>query len=436
MDYQETTKYLFTSTPVFEHVGASAYKEGLGNTLALDAHFGHPHLSYRTIHVAGTNGKGSCSHTLAAILQAQGYKVGLYTSPHLVDFRERIRVNGKCVSEEYVIDFVEKERVFFEPLHPSFFELTTAMAFKYFAEQKVDIAVVEVGLGGRLDCTNIINPLISVITNISLDHTKFLGNTLQQIAHEKAGIIKENIPVVIGETVAETREVFLSKAEAMHAPIHFAEEEYAALTSRSLPEGGRLYHIYNKKFRAELGGDYQERNMRTILSSIDLLRQRGIDCSERSFLEGVNHVCELTGLMGRWQTLRQKPRVICDTGHNVGGWEYLSQHLDHIQKQHTRLHMIVGMVSDKDIDGVLSLMPSNANYLFTQASIPRALPANEMKARGERHGLHGEAFGTVEAAIRHALTIADSNDLIFIGGSTFIVAEALPYFLNETTKNK
>ena len=423
MDYQETTKYLFTSTPVFEHVGASAYKEGLGNTLALDEHFGHPHLRYRTIHVAGTNGKGSCSHTLAAILQAQGYKVGLYTSPHLVDFRERIRVNGKCVSEEYVIDFVEKERVFFEPLHPSFFELTTAMAFKYFAEQKVDIAVVEVGLGGRLDCTNIINPLISVITNISLDHTKFLGNTLRQIAREKAGIIKESIPVVIGETVAETREVFLSKAEAMHAPIHFAEEEYATLTSRSLPEGGRLYHIYNKEFRAELGGDYQERNMRTILSSIDLLRQRGIDCSERSFLEGVNHVCELTGLMGRWQTLRQKPRVICDTGHNVGAWTYLASQLKTQSCQ--RLRVIFGMVDDKDVDTVMDMLPKDAAYYWTQASSHRAIPVEAIAKKGEQRRLRGKIHKNVSEAYQAALSDCNEDDLIFVGGSSYIVADLL-----------
>ena len=423
MDYQETTKYLFTSTPVFEHVGASAYKEGLGNTLALDEHFGHPHLRYRTIHVAGTNGKGSCSHTLAAILQAQGYKVGLYTSPHLVDFRERIRVNGKCVSEEYVIDFVEKERVFFEPLHPSFFELTTAMAFKYFAEQKVDIAVVEVGLGGRLDCTNIINPLISVITNISLDHTKFLGNTLQQIAREKAGIIKESIPVVIGETMAETREVFLSEAEAMHAPIHFAEEEYATLTSRSLPEGGRLYHIYNKDFRAELGGDYQERNMRTILSSIDLLRQRGIDCSERSFLEGVNHVCELTGLMGRWQTLRQKPRVICDTGHNVGAWTYLASQLKAQPCQ--RLHVIFGMVDDKDVDTVMDMLPKDAAYYWTQASSHRAIPVEAIAKKGKQRRLRGKIHKNVGEAYQAALSDCNENDLIFVGGSSYIVADLL-----------
>lgn len=423
MDYRETTRYLFTSTPVFEHVGASAYKEGLENTLALDEHFGHPHLGYRTIHVAGTNGKGSCSHTLAAILQAQGYKVGLYTSPHLVDFRERIRVNGKCVSEDYVIDFVEKERAFFEPLHPSFFELTTAMAFKYFAERKVDIAVVEVGLGGRLDCTNIITPLLSIITNISLDHTKFLGNSLGEIAREKAGIIKEGVPVVIGETVAETRDVFLEKAKERHAPIHFAEEEYAALTSHSLPDGGRQYHLYDRNFTGELGGDYQERNMRTILSSIDLLRQREMVRGERSFLEGVNRVCELTGLMGRWQTLRQNPKAICDTGHNVGAWGYLVSQLKAQSCQ--RLRMVFGMVDDKDVDTVMDMLPKDAVYYWTQASSHRAIPAETIAEKGQRRHLSGTIHKSVGEAYQAALSDCNENDLIFVGGSSYIVADLL-----------
>ena len=423
MTYDETLAYLYESAPLFQQIGGGAYKAGLETTQTLDAHFGHPHRKFRTIHIAGTNGKGTCSHSIAAVLQTAGYRVGLYTSPHLTDFRERIRINGEMMPKNYVVDFVANERAFFEPLHPSFFELTTAMAFKYFAEQKVDIAVVEVGLGGRLDCTNIINPLISVITNISLDHTKFLGNTLRQIAREKAGIIKESIPVVIGETVAETREVFLSEAEAMHAPIHFAEEEYATLTSRSLPEGGRLYHIYNKEFRAELGGDYQERNMRTILSSIDLLRQRGVDCSERSFLEGINHVCELTGLMGRWQTLRQKPRVICDTGHNVGAWTYLASQLKTQSCQ--RLLVIFGMVDDKDVDTVMDMLPKDAAYYWTQASSQRAIPAEAIAKKGEQRRLRGKIHKNVSEAYQAALSDCNENDLIFVGGSSYIVADLL-----------
>lgn len=423
MNYQETIRYLFASTPVFEHVGASAYKEGLDNTLALDEHFGHPHRFYRTIHVAGTNGKGSCSHTLAAILQAAGYRVGLYTSPHLVDFRERIRVNGKPVSEKYVVDFVEQERSFFEPLHPSFFELTTAMAFKFFKDQEVDIAVVEVGLGGRLDCTNIITPLLSIITNISLDHTKFLGNTLSQIATEKAGIIKEGIPVVIGETVEETRDVFLEKARIAHAPIHFAEKEYADLTSEIMPTGGRLYHIYNKDFTAELIGDYQERNMRTILSSIDLLRQQDINCGETAFLEGVSHVCELTGLMGRWQTLRKDPRVICDTGHNAGAWVYLSKQLR--EQACRRLRIVFGMVDDKDVDTVMDMLPKEAIYYWTQATTHRAIPAAEIATKGEQRALRGTAYKNVNEAYLAALSECEKNDLIFIGGSSYVVADLL-----------
>ena len=308
MTYQETVEYLYNSTPVFEQVGASAYKEGLSNTLALDEHFGHPHRQFRSIHVAGTNGKGSCSHTLASILQAEGYKVGLYTSPHLVDFRERIRVNGICIPEAYVVDFVEKERSFFEPLHPSFFELSTALAFKYFAEQQVDIAVIEVGLGGRLDCTNIITPLVSIITNISFDHTQFLGNTLAQIASEKAGIIKPGIPVVIGETVAETKPVFLKKAREMQAPIVFAEDAKEVTSAEPLTEGGMEYQTKNLgKLRGELDGIYQVKNMNTILTAIPVIRQQGVVISNGSIRVGVAHVCETTGLEGRWQHIQSNP---------------------------------------------------------------------------------------------------------------------------------
>lgn len=441
MTYEETLHYLYTSTPVFQHSGASAYKPGLGTSIALDNHLSNPHKAYKTIHIAGTNGKGSVSHLLAATLRQAGYTVGLYTSPHLIDFRERIRVNGEMIPKEEVIDFVEKYRSIFEPLHPSFFELTSTLAFDYFRKRKVDYAIIEVGLGGRLDSTNIITPILSVITNISLDHTQFLGDTVEQIATEKAGIIKPGTPVVIGEAdKPSVLEVFKQKATTENAPFHYARQMEGLMDSEgSLGDDGYWHYPTTccGELLGELGGKVQCRNTRTVLAAIQVLRDEiGINIPKEAVREAFAHVVELTGLMGRWQQLHEQPTVICDTGHNVGGWEYLSQHLDHIQKRHTRLHMIVGMVSDKDIDGVLSLMPPNADYLFTQASIPRALPANEMKARGERHGLRGEAFGTVEAAIRHALTIAGRNDLIFIGGSTFIVAEALPYFLNETTKNK
>lgn len=344
MNYQDTIEYLFNSTPVFEKVGASAYKPGLQTTEALDAHFGHPHRRFKTLHVAGTNGKGSCSHTLAAILQEEGYKVGLYTSPHMVDFRERIRVNGECIPEQYVIDFVERERDFFEPLHPSFFELTTALAFKYFAEQEIDIAVIEVGLGGRLDCTNIITPILSVITNISKDHTQFLGNTLAEIAGEKAGIIKEGVPVIIGEDIPETRPVFLAKATEKNAPIRFAQdkENQEVISSKEwfaakegVPEDCSLHQgrIYETRswgiLRGELQGDYQAKNMNTVLNAVTLLMEMDIVTSRSSVIEGIQNVSRLTGLMGRWQKLQEHPLVICDTGHNVGGWQYLAPRSRH-----------------------------------------------------------------------------------------------------------
>ena len=320
MTYQETIQYLFNSTPVFEHVGAAAYKPGLYNTRELDQHFGHPHIAYKTIHIAGTNGKGSCSHTLAAILQEAGYKVGLYTSPHLVDFRERIRVNGHPISEQRVIDFVEQERAFFEPLNPSFFELTTALALLYFKEQQVDVAVIEVGLGGRLDCTNIITPVLSLITNISFDHTQFLGNTLEQIAAEKAGIIKQHVPVVIGETAPDTRTVFKQKAAICKAPIYFAEEEPEVLSSKVCQTGGRDYitqHFGN--LHGQLGGEYQERNANTVLKALPLL-QEIFNITPNNIVAGFANVTTLTGLRGRWEKLRENPVVICDTGHNVAGW--------------------------------------------------------------------------------------------------------------------
>ena len=409
MNYQDTLEYLYNSTPMFQQVGAGAYKEGLENTRALDAHFRHPHEHFHSLHIAGTNGKGSCSHTLAAILQSAGYRVGLYTSPHLVDFRERIRVNGQPISEDYVIRFVEEERAFFEPLSPSFFELTTAMAFKYFADEKVDVAVVEVGLGGRLDCTNIIHPDLCIITNISLDHTQFLGHTLAQIAGEKAGIIKPGIPVVIGETTPETRPVFYQKAQEEGAPIHWAEEE------------GHENDYPGLSF--ELKGLYQEKNRRTLLTALPILKEIGYRLTENDIRQGFAHVVELTGLMGRWQKLQDSPTLICDTGHNTGGIAYIAQQL----RAHPchRLHIVLGMVNDKDIRGVLALLPHEADYYFTQASVKRALPADELARLGTEAGLKGEAFANVPAAVRAAQKRSLPEDLIFVGGSTFVVADLL-----------
>ena len=408
MNYKDTLDYLYNSAPLFQQIGAGAYKEGLENTWALDEHFGHPHRSFRSIHIAGTNGKGSCSHTLAAILQEAGYKVGLYTSPHLIDFRERIRVNGQPVPEAYVIRFVEEERAFFEPLHPSFFELTTAMAFRYFAEEKVDVAVVEVGLGGRLDCTNIIRPDLCIITNISLDHVQFLGDTLEKIAGEKAGIIKPGIPVVIGETTPETRPVFQKKAEEVGAPIHFAEEEVKEV---------------HPDWEYELKGLYQEKNRRTLWAALPLLQEGGYQISESDIQAGFAHVVELTGLMGRWQKLQEHPTVVCDTGHNVGGIQYIAEQLR--RQVFRQLHIVIGMVNDKDVRGVLALLPREATYYFTQASVKRALPAGQLASLAAEAGLQGTCYPDVPSAVRAAQKESLPEDFIFVGGSSFIVADLL-----------
>ncbi len=421
MTYQEATEYLFNSTPLFQNVGKDAYKEGLENTLLLDKHFNHPHQQYQTIHIAGTNGKGSCSHTLAAILQEAGYKVGLYTSPHLVDFRERIRVNGTCIPEGRVVRFVEEERAFFEPLHPSFFEITTALAFLYFAEQKVDIAVIEVGLGGRLDCTNIISPLLSVITNISFDHVQFLGNTLDKIASEKAGIIKPNTPVIIGETTPETRPVFVEKALQCQAPVRFAEEEHELQTISEANDGTREYKtIHFGTINGVLNGDCQIKNTQTILAAVSEL-QKTLHISEQNIRDGFRNVCQTTGLRGRWQKLADSPKTYCDTGHNVGGISYIVKQLERIPCAQKRI--VIGMVNDKDIAHVLEMLPKDAIYYFTQAKVKRALPAEALLAQAKEKGLDGKAFPSVIEAYTAARNEASSDDLIFIGGSTFIVAD-------------
>lgn len=409
MNYQETTEYLFNSTPVFEKIGAKAYKPGLQTTHELDEYFGHPHRQYKTIHIAGTNGKGSCSHTIAAILQSQGYKVGLYTSPHLVDFRERIRVNGECLPEQYVIDFVEENRAFIEPLHPSFFELTTAMAFKYFAEQKVDYAVIEVGLGGRLDCTNIITPVLSVITNISFDHTQFLGNTLAEIAGEKAGIIKPDVPVVIGEYIEETRPVFEKVAEERHSPILFAQDEDISMN-----------------VDMELKGSYQERNRKTILAAINVLHQT-MTISDEAIRNGFGHVCELTGLRGRWEKLGEAPLVICDTGHNLAGWKYLATQINDVDAQVK--HIVFGMVDDKDVEHVLQLLrdklKNGVKFYWTQPSTKRAIPVEKLRDTALKYNLYGEMYHSVKEAYMTAKANAKNDDFIFVGGSSYVVADLL-----------
>ena len=394
MDYNETVNYLFNIAPLFEKVGAKAYKTGLDNTLALDRHFNHPHQNFKSIHIAGTNGKGSCSHTLASVLQREGYKVGLYTSPHLVDFRERIRINGECISKHYIIDFVEKEKNFFEKLHPSFFEVTTALAFKYFADNNIDIAVIEVGLGGRLDCTNIIMPEMSIITNISFDHTQFLGNTLGKIASEKAGIIKQGIPVVIGETTPETKNVFKKKAKEENAPIIFAEEHEEIISSYFSNSQIICETVHFGTIRYEMGGNYQTKNINTILNAIIVLMKNGLISNIGNIKYGLAHVCEETGLNGRWQEIRKSPRTICDTGHNLGGWKYLSKQIT--SQPYNTLRIVFGMVDDKDIDNVLKLLPrENTYYYFVRASTKRAIPEDVIMHKATRLGLEGEAFDKV-----------------------------------------
>lgn len=424
MTYEETIEYLYNSVPMFQKVGAVAYKEGLYNTIKLDEHFCHPHKNFKSIHIAGTNGKGSCSHTLASILQASGYKVGLYTSPHLKDFRERIKVNGECVSEEYVIDFVENERHFFEPLHPSFFELTTAMAFKYFAESHVDIAVIEVGLGGRLDCTNIITPVLSIITNISFDHTQFLGDTLAKIATEKAGIIKNNIPVIIGEAVDETRPVFLEKAAENGSEIIFAEDNNEILSAELRPQGGIAYETKDYgKIIGELGGLYQAKNASTILCALKKLSEIGLRIDNEAITAGFANVCETTGLLGRWQKIKETPTVICDTGHNVGGWKYISRQLS--MQKCEQMRIVFGMVDDKDVSTVMSLLPKNAIYYFTKPDNKRALDVNTIMEIGKKYGLTAKCFPNVKCAYQQALSESSPADFIFVGGSSYIVADFL-----------
>ena len=433
MTYSETCKYLYSQVPMFENLGMAGYKEGLDNSLKLDEHYGHPHRNYLTIHVAGTNGKGSCAHTLAAILQKCGYTVGLYTSPHLVDFDERIRINGQPIDHEYVADFVQEGRSFFEPLTPSFFEVTTAMALKYFNDKRVDIAVIEVGLGGRLDCTNIITPILSVITNISYDHMQQLGNSLEQIAMEKAGIIKKGVPVVIGETTPETKGIFEAVARETKAPIVFAEDNPEVTSAQLIDNGMQYQTAHYGTIQGELMGLYQEKNANTILTAIRQLEEMGYmyrfsdnfksEVKGKEIAEGFMTVCETTGLKGRWQVLSKEPLVICDTGHNVGGWEYLSQQIAQVKCK--KKHIVFGMVEDKDMEGVMALLPKDATYYFAKADNKRAVSETVLKFIGEQQGLTGEGYPTVAEAYHAAKKAAETDDFVFIGGSTYVVADLL-----------
>lgn len=429
MDYQETLDYLYVQTPAYQKVGSAAYKPGLGNSLRLDVYFNHPHRKYKTIHVAGTNGKGSVSHTLAAILQQSGYRVGLYTSPHLIDFRERIRVNGAMIPEQYVVDFVAKHREAFGPIEPSFFELTMEMAFCFFADEKVDVAIIEVGLGGRLDSTNIISPHLCAITNIGLEHTQYLGDTLAKIAFEKAGIIKPHVPVVVGETTEETRPVFEAKARRENAPVIFAEEVLADMQSEKTIDGWMFATPQYPHLKGELGGYAQAKNARTILTAVQELQKLDYRIPAEAVYDGFAHVAELTGLMGRWQVLQaEKPKIVCDTGHNAHGIRYIVEQLKN--EKYNRLHIVFGMVNDKDIQAVLRLLPKNAVYYFTRASVTRALNEKLLASQAQEFGLHGSPYETVEEAIGAAKKNAGENDFIFIGGSSFVVADALPLLIN------
>ncbi len=406
MNYQETTAWMFKQLPMYQLQGASAYKKDLTNTHLLINHLGNPHSNLKCIHVAGTNGKGSTSHMLASILQEAGYKVGLYTSPHLKDYRERIKINGSEITEDFVCDFINSNKVFFEVNDISFFEMSVGLAFDYFAKEKVDIAIIEVGMGGRLDATNIITPLVSIITNIGLDHVQFLGNTIESIAFEKAGIIKPEIPVVIGEYTPDTKPVFEAKAKETNSEIYFAAD------------------LITEEFPSDLTGDYQKHNKKTVLQTIKVInKQTDFSISQNNIETGLLNVVKNTGLLGRWQQLGTSPKIICDTAHNKNGLEIV---LNQIQNEKfEQLHIVLGVVNDKDLDEVLPLFPKNAIYYFCKPNIPRGLEALTLKEKAAQHGLKGPILHSVTEAYKKAQESANPNDFIYVGGSTFVVAEIL-----------
>lgn len=429
MTYAETLDYLFNALPMFQRVGASAYKADLTNTLSLCSHLGNPQETFKTIHVAGTNGKGSTSHALASVFQAAGYKTGLYTSPHLKSFTERIRIDGKEIRQEDVVEFVTNNKAFLDQLQPSFFEMTVGMAFWYFAKEAVDIAVIEVGMGGRLDSTNVIHPELCVITTIGYDHTQFLGNTLPLIAVEKAGIIKQGVPVVISQTQKETQAVFSQQAAARQAAIVFADQLWE-VTKLPESEEPKIQQQANFKVRSSdgefimkfgLNGDYQRFNLPGILEAVKQLRNQGWNLSDTALQVGLESISERTGLKGRWQLLQVNPIILADTGHNEAG---IGEVVNQLKKyQYSQLWMVIGMVNDKDISKVLDLLPKEANYIFCQASIPRAMDAHELARKGNEKGLMGQVIPTVSEAFEFARKNASPDDLIFVGGSTFVVAE-------------
>lgn len=427
--YKQTLEFLFSQLPMYQRVGKMAYKANLDTTLALDEYFKHPHQQYKTIHVAGTNGKGSTSHMLTSVLMQAGYKVGLYTSPHLKSFRERIRVDGQMVSENFVVEFTHEHMHIFQQLEASFFEMTVAMAFEYFALQKVDIAVVETGLGGRLDSTNIITPEVSIITNIGNDHSDLLGDTPEKIAVEKAGIIKQGVPTIIGQAQSNLQHIFKEKANEVGATIIYADEMFSV--SKEIPNNPnkQTFLVTQKRdlttqtLSLDLLGNYQQKNLLSVLTATEVLTQKGFTISQENVAVGLAQTAHKTGLLGRWQILNNQPLTICDTGHNEDGMNLIVEQIK--QTPHQKLHFIIGMVADKTIDTILNILPKDAMYYFTRPSIPRALNEKELFLKGKEHGLSGNTYPTVEKAMEEAKKTATSNDLIFIGGSTFVVADAL-----------
>ena len=429
MNYSQTTQFLFNSFPSYQNVGAGAYKEGLQNITEMCRRLGNPQRNYLTIHVAGTNGKGSTSHILASVLQQAGYCVGLFTSPHLVDFRERIRVNGEMISEREVVAFVGEHKEEMVALGLSFFEMTTAMAFNHFSERDVEVAIIETGLGGRLDSTNIITPILSVITNIGLEHTAMLGTTIGEIAFEKAGIIKPGVPVVVGESDPESDAVFDHTAAERGSLLTYADREWEVVESEPSGEYVR-YHIQRPRdgrtqmLDLDLLGNYQRKNILTVRTAVSILRHHTtLNISTRALVEGMRSVVSSTGLMGRWQKLGSSPRVYCDTGHNAHGLREVVEQI-HAQ-EYNKLYMVIGMVSDKDFDAVIPLMPRDAYYIFTAASVARSLPAEELASKFLHEGFRGEVAPDVHAAYRRTVELASDDDLIFVGGSTFVVADLL-----------
>jgi dihydrofolate synthase/folylpolyglutamate synthase len=429
MNYQEAIDFMYSQLPAFHRIGKAAYKANLDNTLALDEYFDHPHHRFRTIHVAGTNGKGSVSHMLASVLQSAGYKTGLYTSPHLKDYRERLRINGQMAPEEVITRFIEKNSEIIKQIQPSFFEMSVAMAFDYFAKEQVDIAVVEVGLGGRLDSTNIISPELSIITGISYDHTDLLGGTLEKIAGEKAGIIKPGIPVVIGRSQPEIKHVFEEKASEQEATIHFADQVFNTTPGFYNEDRKQVFNVYKgeqlvwPELAVDLQGFYQSVNLLTVLQSTELLQQRGFNLSEKAVREGLSSVTRQTGMMGRWQVIGNNPLIVCDTGHNEEGISRVVNQL--LQTPWKRLHMVIGFVQEKSLDKILALLPREADYYFTQATVQRALDASILAEKAKEHGLFGKVIPDVKEALEAAKAEAGDKDMIFVGGSTFVVVEVL-----------